>query len=279
MRKNIWSKYYTVLLFFVGGFILSCKSIKPVENEKDKKILNTKKLVDSIKEYECEVEWIKLKSETSIKFEDEKLEVTLNFRIKRDSLIWINASNYGVKIARAFIARDSIKVQSEYPSKTYFVGTFNDFEKQYNLSISYPLIENFLLGNTYINELSEKNSSNYRKGKYHLFSHRKRKTSRVISQITKKYPEYIYQSWIDPENFKCDSLSIFFPDINNEIKIYYSNRNYEEAEYFPSKLKIAFLPNQYILELNHKTIKFNSPLKFPKLKITNEHERIKLNEN
>ena len=263
----------------MGGFILSCKSIKPVENEKDKKILNTKKLVDSIKEYECEVEWIKLKSETSIKFEDEELEVTLNFRIKKDSLIWINASNYGVKIARAFIAKDSIKVQSEYPSKTYFVGTFDDFEKQYNLSISYPLIENFLLGNTYINELSEKNSSNYRKGKYHLFSHRKRKTSRVISQKTKKYPEYIYQSWIDPENFKCDSLSIFFPDINNEIKIYYSNRNYEEAEYFPSKLKVAFLPNQYILELNHKTIKFNSPLKFPKLKITNEHERIKLNEN
>ena len=72
---------------------------------------------------------------------------------------------------------------------------------------------------------------------------------------------------------------IFFPDINNEIKIYYSNRNDEEAEYFPSKLKIEFLPNQYILELNHKTIKFNSPLKFPKLKITNEHERIKLNEN
>ncbi|MEC9231128.1 MAG: DUF4292 domain-containing protein [Bacteroidota bacterium] len=279
MRKNIWSKYHTVLLFFVGGFILSCKSIKPVENEKDKKILNTKKLVDSIKEYECEVEWIKLKSETSIKFEDEELEVTLNFRIKKDSLIWINASNYGVKIARAFIAKDSIKVQSEYPSKTYFVGTFDDFEEQYNLSISYPLIENFLLGNTYINELSEKNSSNYRKGKYHLFSHRKRKTSRVISQKTKKYPEYIYQSWIDPENFKCDSLSIFFPDINNEIKIYYSNRNYEEAENFPSKLKIAFLPNQYILELNHKTIKFNSPLKFPKLKITNEHERIKLNEN
>ena len=279
MRKNIWSKYHTVLLFFVGGFILSCKSIKPVENEKDKKILNTKKLVDSIKEYECEVEWIKLKSETSIKFEDEELEVTLNFRIKRDSLIWINASNYGVKISRAFIAKDSIKVQSEYPTKTYFVGTFDDFEKQYNLSISYPLIENFLLGNTYINELSEKNSSNYRKGKYHLFSHRKRKTSRVISQKTKKYPEYIYQSWIDPENFKCDSLSIFFPDINNEIKIYYSNRNYEEAENFPSKLKVAFLPNQYILELNHKTIKFNSPLKFPKLKITNEHERIKLNEN
>ena len=279
MRKNIWSKYHIVLLFFMGGFILSCKSIKPVENEKDKKILNTKKLVDSIKEYECEVEWIKLKSETSIKFEDEELEVTLNFRIKRDSLIWINASNYGVKIARAFIAKDSIKVQSEYPSKTYFVGTFDDFEKQYNLSISYPLIENFLLGNTYINELSEKNSSNYRKGKYHLFSHRKRKTSRVISQKTKKYPEYIYQSWIDPENFKCDSLSIFFPDINNEIKIYYSNRNYEEAEYFPSKLKIEFLLNQYILKLNHKTIKFNSPLKFPKLKITNEHERIKLNEN
>ena len=206
-------------------------------------------------------------------------KISLNFRIKRDSLIWINASNYGVKIARAFIAKDSIKVQSEYPSKTYFVGTFDDFEKQYNLSISYPLIENFLLGNTYINELSEKNSSNYRKGKYHLFSHRKRKTSRVISQKTKKYPEYIYQSWIDPENFKCDSLSIFFPEINNEIKIYYNNRNYEEAEYFPSKLKIEFLPNLYILELKHKTIKFNSPLKFPKLKITNEHERIKLNEN
>ena len=108
----MWSKKHIVLLFFMSGFILSCKSIKPVENEKDKKILNTKKLVDSIKKYECEVEWIKLKSETSVKFEDEKLEVTLNFRIKRDSLIWINATSFGVKIARAFIAKDCIKVQS-----------------------------------------------------------------------------------------------------------------------------------------------------------------------
>ena len=40
-EKNIWSKYHIVLLF-LSGFILSCKSIKPVENEKDKKILNTK---------------------------------------------------------------------------------------------------------------------------------------------------------------------------------------------------------------------------------------------
>ena len=86
------------------------------------------------------------------------------------------------------------------------------------------------------------------------------------------------KSWIDPKHFKCDSLSILFPEINNEIKIYYSDRHFEEAEYFPTKLKIEFLPNQYILELNYKTIKFNSPLKFPKLKITNEYERIRLNE-
>tara|TARA_B100001939_G_C16869000_1_gene585450 strand:+ start:351 stop:1190 length:840 start_codon:yes stop_codon:yes gene_type:complete len=278
MKKNIWSKYHIVFLFSVCGFIFSCKSIKPIESEKEKKIINTKKLVDSIKHYECKAKWIKLKSETNVKFENEKLEVTLNFRIKRDSLIWINATSFGVKIARAFIEKDSIKVQSEYPSKTYFTGTFDDFGKQYNLSISYPLIENFLLGNAHINELTEKNSSYLRKGEYHLFSHRKRRTSRVLSQKTKKYPEYIYQSWIDPKHFKCDSLSILFPEINNEIKIYYSDRHFEEAEYFPTKLKIEFLPNQYILELNYKTIKFNSPLKFPKLKITNEYERIKLNE-
>ena len=145
MKKNIWSKYHIVFLFSVCGFIFSCKSIKPIESEKEKKIINTKKLVDSIKHYECKAKWIKLKSETNVKFENEKLEVTLNFRIKRDSLIWINASSFGVKIARAFIEKDSIKVQSEYPSKTYFLGTFDDFEKQYNLSISYPLIENFLL--------------------------------------------------------------------------------------------------------------------------------------
>ena len=32
------------------------------------------KTVDSIKHYECKVEWIKLKSETNVKFEDEKLK-------------------------------------------------------------------------------------------------------------------------------------------------------------------------------------------------------------
>ncbi len=279
VKKNMWNKYPLSLVLFVSLLILSCTSLKSVPNEKEIKILSTKKLVDSIKHYECDVEWAKLKSETNIKFEDEKLELTLNFRIKRDSVIWINASSFGVKIARAFIEKDSIKVQSEYPSKSLFLGTFNDFEKQYNLSISYSLIEDFLLGNAYINQLTEKNISNYKKGQYHLFSHRKRKANRVITQKTKKNPEYIYQSWLDHEHYKCDSLSIFFPETNNEIKIFYNDRNYEESEYFPSKLKIEFLPNNYILELDYKTIKFNNQLKFPSLKITNEYERIKLNEN
>ena len=61
MKKNIWSKYHIVFLFSVCGFIFSCKSIKPIESEKDKKIINTKKLVDSIKHYECKAKWIKLK--------------------------------------------------------------------------------------------------------------------------------------------------------------------------------------------------------------------------
>ena len=112
-----------------------------------------------------------------------------------------------------------------------------------------------------------------------MFSHRKRKTNRVTSNKAKKSPEYIYSSWVNPRNYKCDSIAIIFPENNVEININYKEWVEKDNEYFPTKLSILFKPDNYRLDLEYKSIRFNTPLKFPRLKINENYEEIKLDEN
>ena len=275
----MWNNLKFLLPLLIIGLSFSCRTIKPVNGGAPIKILNTKKLMDSIHHHEPKMKWAKFKADAKFTYKEEESEVTLNFRIKRDSLIWVNVSSFGVKAARAFFEKDSIKGQFEFPKKSYFFGTFEDFEKKYNITLSYFLIEDFLLGNSYINHLTEKNSAHYKKGQYHLFSHRKRKTNRVTSHKAKKSPEYIYSSWVNPRNYKCDSITIIFPENNVEININYKEWVEKDNAYFPTKLSILFKPDNYRLDLEYKSIRFNTPLKFPRLKINENYEEIKLDEN
>ena len=114
----MWNNLKFLLPLLIIGFSFSCRTIKPVNGGAPIKILNTKKLMDSIHHHEPKMKWAKFKADAKFTYKEEESEVTLNFRIKRDSLIWVNVSSFGVKAARTFFEKDSIKGQFEFPKKS-----------------------------------------------------------------------------------------------------------------------------------------------------------------
>ena len=88
MRKNIWNSTILICIYFVIQ-LRSCKTIKNVENGKNIKLLSQKALIDSIKTHELKIDWLKGSGNTIIKLGEEKQNIDLNIRIRKDSLIWI----------------------------------------------------------------------------------------------------------------------------------------------------------------------------------------------
>ena len=268
----------------VGVFSLfitaSCSMIKNVEQGKEVKVLHEKKLLDSIKEYELDIQWLKARGNALITINsEEQQELDINIRSKTDSLIWLNISKFKKKIFRGEFKKDSVKMVIEYPEKLFFKGSIASLEEDLNLSIPYYLIEDLLMGRSYLEHLESKFILQVKNDEYHLLSHRKRKTKRITNNKTKKGADYIYQSWIDPFTYKCRRINILFPSNHSKINIIYKNWEKINNQYFPMDIEliISNLELSYNLLINYKNIKFDLPQKFP-FKSINKYQSIKFND-
>ena len=270
-----------LLGFFTVVISASCSMIKNVEEGKVVKVLNEKKLLDSIKKYELNIQWLKARGNALIIINNKApQEIDLNIRSKADSLIWFNVSKFKKRIFRGEFKKDSVKMVIEYPEKLFFKGSVANLENDLNLSIPYALIEDLLMGRSYLKHLEGKFILQVKNNEYHLLSHRKRKTKRITNNKTKKSVDYIYQSWIDPFTFKCKRINIIFPASNSEININYKNWEKINNQYFPMDIEfiISNLELAYNLLINYKNIKFDLPQKFPFKTIDNKYQSIKFNE-
>jgi hypothetical protein len=275
LLNNILVGFFTV---FISA---SCSMIKNVEEGKVVKVLHEKKLLDSIKEYELDIQWLKARGNALITINNEApQEVDLNIRSKVDSLIWLNVSKFKKRIFRGEFKKDSVKMVIEYPEKLFFKGSITNLENDLNLSIPYALIEDLLMGRSYLKNLEDKFILQVKNNEYHLLSHRKRKTKRITNKKTKKSADYIYQSWIDPFTYKCKRINIIFPSSNSEINITYKNWEKINNQYFPMDIEliISNLEIAYNLLINYKNIKFDLPQKFPFKSIDNKYQSIKFND-
>ena len=267
--------------FFAVLISASCGMMKSVEEGKVVKVLHEKKLLDSIKKYELDIQWLKARGNALITINNEApQELDLNIRSKADSLIWINVSKFKKRIFRVEFKKDSVKMVIEYPEKLFFKGSITNLENDLNLSIPYALIEDLLIGRSYLEHLEDKFILQVKNNEYHLLSHRKRKTKRITNNKTKKSADYIYQSWIDPFTYKCKRINIIFPSSNSEININYKNWEKINNQYFPMDIEliISNLELAYNLLINYKNIKFDMPQKFPFKSIDNKYQQIKFND-
>lgn len=275
LLNNILIGFFT---FFISA---SCSMIKNVDEGKVVKVLHEKKLLDSIKEYELDIQWLKARGNALITINNEApQELDLNIRSKADSLIWLNVSKFKKRIFRGEFKKDSVKMVIEYPEKLFFKGSVANLENDLNLSIPYPLIEDLLMGRSYLKHLEDKFILQVKNNEYHLLSHRRRKTKRITNNKTKKSADYIYQSWIDPFTYKCKRINIIFPSTNSEINISYKNWKKINNQYFPMDIEliISNLELAYIISINYKNIKFDLPQKFPFKSIDNKYQAIKFND-
>jgi hypothetical protein len=149
--KNI---VYILLVLLLSN----CKSKLINSSIESKDIENKSNILDKINQKKIDFKTMFIKS--SVKFEDENLSqrVSVDIKIKKDEIIWVNVKLLGIPLAKAYITPQNVQF-SEKINSTYFQGDFTLISNLLGTELNFEKIQNMLLGMTL--EKIESNKYNF----------------------------------------------------------------------------------------------------------------------
>lgn len=162
-----------------------------------------------------------LSSKAKFKFEHDgkRTPATANFRIKKDSIIWISVTaGLGVEFARILIDRNNVKVLSKLDKK-YYEYEFAELTKQYGFDFSFDLIQSVILGN-----LSEP----YQDQKVEKFENQ-------FFYLAKK-GKYNFKNFVGRESLKLERVLVSDDSTKNTISVNYGDFMMVDQEIFPNEI-------------------------------------------
>lgn len=225
--------------------------------------LSTKEVVKLHHAAMPEFETIAGRMQLAYETEKSGQRISINYRIKKDEIIWAKASVLGITIAKVYITPKSVQYY-ETIGKTYFDGDFSLLSDWLGTDIDFEQTQNILLGQS-IFYLS---ASQYSTA---IFNDN-------FKVDPKKQPENFKHSvFLNPINFKVVSASLAQPAWNRVLTIQYDSYQKIDRQFFPTKISIVNTENreQTKIEINYKKIDINEKLNFP-FEIPNGYKRITL---
>jgi len=195
-----------------------------------------------------------LTSKAKFKFdhEDKKVSATANFRIRKDSIIWVSITpGLGLEVARVLVDRNHVYVLNKL-DKEYSEYNFEELSKEYGFDFSFDMIQSVILGN-----LSEP----YRDQKLD-------KTDSFYSYQSQK-GRYNFSNFIGAKSHKLEKVQVLDDSTKNTISVNYRDFVMVDQQIFPNEISAVIdydselRPNTEIdISYNKLTIE-SIPLSFP----------------
>lgn len=134
------------LIIIVSFSLLSCKTTKTVIKPVNLKKETPEFLFDRLIHQQFQADWLSAKGK--LRYEDpyQSASATVNIKMKKDSLIWMNIKKLGIEAARVKITTDSIYIINRIHNE-YSIHGLDYLEKRYNLPATLSMIQTLLLGN------------------------------------------------------------------------------------------------------------------------------------
>lgn len=225
---------FILLFVFIGIFFQTCKT-----REKNYRgplfDRSTGFLFEKMRENEFKYDWITSKYSAEINEGGNKTSFKVNYRAKRDSVIWVSISPaLGIEVARAKITKDTIKFINRINS-TYFEGDFNYINNKFGLELDFDILQSILTGNAFSNYQEEEFKSFVDKDYYLVSTIRKRKLRKTL-QKNDSLNISAQSIWLEPRTFKISKFGVYDFATNNNLEVFYSNFTAVDSQLFPFKI-------------------------------------------
>ncbi len=206
-----------------------------------------------------------LETRLKVRYEDKNQlqNLTVNLRIQKDSIIWLNATVLGIPMARAMIMPGRVSYYEKL-NKTYFDGDFALLGKLLGTDLDFYQFQSLLLGESVFGLNTNKFDSDIRKGMYRL-------QSNTVSDL--------FQAvlLIRPDNFKLAEQQVLQPQEGRFFRAQYLSYQTVSGQVFPQIMTWTALGNQekITIDIEWKEVETNLVLNLP-FKIPSGYSEINL---
>ena len=247
---------FTVLTFLV----FNCKSSKTVARGEANLNLTTKQL---LKEHTKQVANFKtLQSKLKITYNQDGNEqsYTVNFRAKKDEVLWISAA---FSVVKALITPEKVSFYNKLDT-TYFEGDYKYLSNILGTELDFEKVQNLLFGEPIFHLEATNYQASVNEETYIL----QPKQQRALFEIF---------FLLDPAHFKVKSQQVTQPKEFRHLQVDYLKYQEVEKQLLPERVKVIAVEasKETIIELEFKGITLNEDLSFP-YKIPTGFKEIKL---
>ncbi len=275
----------------LGSCKLSEKTVKRIIEPR-----SSEQIVTDLKKNELRFKTLSAKANVVVSGEN-KVSFKANFRIRKDSAIWVYFSYIGFSGARVIITNDSVKMIN-YKDETYFIESFDALQKAFNIDATFEQLQAFLIGNSFELPPAEEIITRIEKGNYYLSSVRKRqfkkdKAEKRIDRMEKKqekkpekaqkkidknpaiFREQIYSLTVDPDTYKIKSLELKDYEAGQYVNARFSNHQPAGDQLYPEEIvyylntsksnkKISLNYSKFVID-KEVEFRFNIPSKYEQI--------------
>lgn len=269
------------LLFTAFTLIIfsSCKNQQKLLTLNNGKCLldykNAKTLTAKLKASEFHFNRLNAKLNVESTIDSTSNSFTVNLRMKKDSVIWMSISKFGIEGARVLITKDSVKLIISFGDKKYFKGDFSYISKLLNTDLDFEIVQSLLVGNSvefYDEDSKLKPGTN--NCQYTLGTIRKRKLKKVMEK-GKELKESAQSIYMIPGTFKISRILFyeFNPDRNLDVR-YDEYTKIDSVQLFPLKMNLNFKGQKVInIDITYTKTLLDMDQSFP-FKIPEDYEQI-----
>ncbi len=213
--------------------------------------------INNIKINEIDFDFFSSTSKLRYKTATENQNAQINFRIKKDSLIWFSISGFGIEAVRGIINQDSLFAIDKL-HREYYKFDFKALSTSFNFDVNFDILQSLVLGNLPLKKRG-KNKFVVRENDYYL--------------LHQEDGKVLIDNYIGDENRKLKKLQLTKDqDAQNKLTMTFNDFQKINEHIFPyeSLITVDYQSQkdqkfyETLIELKHKKVEFTKEqLSFP----------------
>jgi hypothetical protein len=269
------NKRILIILTFFGLLLFqACHSTKEVREVAETKEAAVDSVFHLMQQNQFDYEWFTGKFSASYKQGDKKQNFSGQFRIRKDSVIWLSIyAAMNIEVFRIMITPDSIKMLNRL-KKTYFVKNVNFINEQFNTDVDFDILQSLLMGVDFAYYETDKFTLSINENRYKLSTMGRGKLKKYVQTQEDLEKVMVQNMWINPDNYKILKQSIKqVKSPNKKVIATYEDFRPVDNQIFPFSIHFRLVDEKpVLLDLQYKSIIINQKLTFP-FKVPRKYKR------
>lgn len=265
-----------IIIIIVGTIVMgSCKGPKNVEQKTEARTQAVDTIFQNMQDHQIQYEWFSGKFSADYKHEDKKQSFSGQFRIRKDSVIWLSIyATMNIEVFRILITPDSVKMLNRL-EKTFYRKDVQFINQKLNTDVDFDILQSLLMGVDFAYYETNKFTLDINENRYKLSTFSRRKMKKYVKSQSDLEKVMVQNMWINPEDYKITKQNIKqVKNPNKKVIATYEDFRPVQGQSFPFDISFKLVDEKPVnLSMRYRSIIIDQKQSFP-FRVPSKYKRL-----